>query len=299
MRAAAALLAALAALPAAAQENTLDVVDGETLYEGGWLVTLDGEREERGTLLRDGHSVADPGGERWTLRQTALGVHWGLRHDLQLSLIVPRVENTRELDAPALRATVAGLGDVATLAKWRVLRRDAPGEALNVALLGGVEWPTGEHDAHDDGAPLAPDLQPGSGSLDLLLGAAATYEPRRWRFNAAALWQRAGHGDEVTRGDRWLFELAAGNRFWLEPYPGPFMRFDLLLRHRHSGRDRGAPGWDLDPGGDVTSVGANLAFRPRPQLDLQLELEVPVAQDLGGTQLATGPRVSLALGLRF
>jgi hypothetical protein len=291
-------LLALAA-PAAAQDNTLDLVDGETLYEGGWLVTLDASREERGRLLDGSHDVQDPSGERWTLRETTLAVHHGLRHDLQLSLLVPRVENTLERDVAPRRLAAAGLGDMSTLAKWRVLRRDAPGEALNVALLGGLQWPTGEDDARDAVERLPPDLQPGSGSLDLLLGAAATWEPRRWRYNAAALFQRAGHGDHVTRGDAWLFELAAGNRFWLEPYPGPFMRFDLLLRHRHAGRDHDGGQTLGDSGGDVTTLGANLAFRPRPSLDLQLEVEVPVAEDVHGTQLATEPRVSLALGVRF
>jgi hypothetical protein len=192
-----------------------------------------------------------------------------------------------------------GPGDAVALAKWRFYRWDAPHEALNVALLAGAELPTGEDRERSGGVLVPPDMQPGSGALDALLGLAATYEPRRWRFNAAALYKHPGEAHDYRGGDEWLFELAAGNRFWLEPYPGPFMRFDLLLRHRHA--DRAHQGGLLvhDTGGDLTTLGGNLAFRPRPALDFQIALETPIAEQVNGTQLGAGTTLTFNFGYRF
>jgi hypothetical protein len=296
------LAALLAAAPAGAQADaTLDILDGETLYEDGWLVTLGYGTETRDQLQSGWHTVPDPNNRRRVQRETVLGVNYGLRNDLQLSLLLPRVQNseTSTIGGATTRISAEGQGDAIALVKWRFHRWDAPHEALNVALLVGAELPTGDDRERDDGVLVPPELQPGSGSLDGLVGVAATYEPRRWRFNAAALYKHAGEGHDYRAGDEWLFELAAGNRFWLEPYPGPFMRFDLLLRQRHADRSQQDGMLVHDSGGDLTTLGANLAFRPRPALDFQLAVETPIDEQVNGTQLASGTTVTLNFGYRF
>jgi hypothetical protein len=296
-----------------AQEATLDVLDGETLYEGGWLVTLSGERETRDELQSGWQTVDDPLDRRAEYRDTVLAVHHGLRHDLQLSLVVPWVDRSLRLQPagqPATRLSTDGLGDVVALAKWRFHRWDAPHKAWNNALIVGLELPTGEDDATDSGLLLPPDIQAGRGSWNPMLGIASTYEPGRWRFNAVALYQHGGGGGEFEAGDSLFAELSVGNRFWLEPYPGPFMRADLALRHRRDERVHvaddflPAPPLANDPtpfpaGGELTSLALNWAFRPRPTLDLQIEVETPVSQHSDGDELAADTTVSLRLGYRF
>lgn len=299
--------------PLIAQPATLDVLDGETLYEDGWLITMSHQRELRDEL-RSGHSrVPDPLDREARYRDSAVAVHYGLRHDLQLSLVVPWADRSLKLrpaGGAATRLDVKGVGDVSAMAKWRIHRWDAPHKALNVSLLAGVEAPTGEDDATDEGLLLPSDLQPGGGTWNPMLGLAATYEPGRWRFNAAALFTHGGSGGQFEQGDSLLAELAVGHRFWLEPYPGPFMRADLALRHRRDERvhrdDNLTPGPPLanlpgeqPAGGDLTTLALNWAFRPRPSLDLQLELEQPLSQDVEGNELATGTRLTLNLGYRF
>jgi hypothetical protein len=305
-----ALLAAALALPLRAQEGTLDVLDGETLYEQGWLVTLGAEVSERSSLMEGGDSVTDALDREQRDRDLTLAAHYGLRHDLQLSLVIPWVERELDLTAPGLAGELQarGTGDVTALMKWRFHRWDAPHKALNVALIAGLELPFGEDDERDAGLVLPEDLQPGSGSLDPMLGIGVTYEPYRWRFNAALLYKHNGGGGEYDAGDEVFAELAVGNRFWLEPYPGPFMRADLLLRYRRQDRfttaaPAGAPAAALPlygvDGGDVTTVGLNWAFRPRPSLDFQLALEAPIDEHSEGDKLAEEPTVSLTVGYRF
>lgn len=288
--------------PARGQEETLDVLDGETLYQDGWLLTVTSQIERREVLLEGDSSAKDPLHRRQTNSTVALAGHYGLRYDLQLSAIVPYVFRDLEQRDPTgpdhLRAE--GLGDVATLVKWRYYRWDAPGEALNLSGIVGLEWPSGSDDERGGGERLPPELQPGSGSFDPMAGLAATYEPRRWRFNAFGLYK---HNSRNNRGDRFgdevFCEVAAGNRFWLKPYPGPFLRADVMFRYRNQQRAEQDNLGVRDTGGDLVTAGANLAFRPRPSLDFQLAVEVPVYERVNGTQLGQQISVSLAFGYRF
>lgn len=286
------------ALCALAQEGSLDVLDGETLFEGGWLFTAGYEYESKEGLLHGSDRVSDPLDRRLVEQTAALGAHYGLRYDLQLSAVLPYVSRVLTLDDPAGpdRLVEEGLGDVALVAKWRYLRLDDVGVATNFAVLGGLELPTGDVDAPSG----HPEMQPGSGSWDASLGTAVTHEPGRWRFNAAALYQRNGQGArDLKEGDEFFAELAVGNRFWLEPYPGPFMRFDALLRWRHEWRSTQDGDVLHDSGGDLLTAGATLAFRPRPTIDLQIFVEAPIYQSLQGFQLEEDLSVFFAFGFRI
>ena len=285
-----------------AQEGSLDVLDGETLYEGGWLLTAGYEYERREGLRHGSDRVSDPLDRRLVDHTFALGAHYGLRYDLQLSAIVPYISRTLTLDDPAGpdRVSEEGWGDAALVAKWRYLRLDDVGRATNFAVLAGLELPTGDTDLSVDDPTVGHDLQVGSGSWDPSIGTAVTHEPGRWRFNAAVLYQWKGEGTRnFKEGDEFFAELAAGNRFWLEPYPGPFMRFDALLRYRREWRSREDGDVVHDSGGDLLTVGATLAFRPRPTIDLQLFVEYPVYQSLEGTQLEEDLSVFFAFGIRI
>jgi hypothetical protein len=285
-----------------AQEGSLDVLDGETLYEGGWLFTLGHEFERREGLRRGRDRVSDPLERRLDSHTAAFGAHYGLRYNVQLSAIIPYVHRALTLEDPAGpdRVSEEGLGDLAAVVKWRFLRLDEVGRATNFAVLAGLELPTGDDDP-PSGAPVQrEDFQIGSGSWDPFLGAAVTHEPGRWRFNAAVLYQHNGQGTrDFKAGDELFAELAAGNRFWLEPYPGPFMRFDALLRYRHAWKARQDGDAVRDSGGDVLTAGATLAFRPRPTLDFQIFLEYPIYRFLEGTQLEEDWSVFFAFGLRI
>ncbi len=298
MRARVPLLFLLLAAVLPAQGAVLDVLDGETLYENGFLLTL-GHELERGEVLRRGSQrVADPFGRHELQQTTTLALQYGLRHDLQVGLALHWRDT--ELRGSGLDQGTSGLGDLELLAKWRFLRLDAPHRATNFALLGGLSLPVGEDDAGSGGIELEPDLQPGSGGVDPALGVAVTHEPGRWRFNAAALYRLRtdSDGDGDRPGDALVLELAAGNRFWLEPYPGPFMRLDVVARwywQDHDRMDAVLP----DSGGERLALGLNWAFRPRPSLDFQVGGEAPVWQDQNGTQPGHDWDLRFTFGYRF
>lgn len=290
---------AVALAPSAAAQGALDVVDGETLYSGGSLVSFVHELE-REESLRDGdRRVADPSAShrfRWT---STLAWQYGLRHDLQVGIALPYVDVEREFAGG--QEAAAGIGDVGLLAKWRFHRWDTKGASVNSALITMLSLPTGDDDVARGGVELEPEQQPGSGGFDPSIGFAITPEPGRWRFNAAVLYtvRTDSDGDGDHRGDELFAELAIGNRFWLEPYPGPFMRFDVLLRYRDEQRDTADHARLADTGGELLTVGATWAFRPRPSLDLQVSGEVPVWRDRNGAALDDDWIAQISLGYRF
>jgi hypothetical protein len=295
-------LGALFLLSAAAQEETLDLLDGETLYEDGWLFTLSADVVDKGRLLDGRDRESDPLDARLLEENVTVAAHYGLRHDLQLSAIVPYAFRELRLDDPAGpdRFSAHGPGDATLAAKWRYYRPAIEGTAFNFATVGGLELPTGSASERDHGARLPAELQPGSGSWDPFFGTGFTYEPGRWRVNVFGFYKHNGEGShDYKHGDQLFFELAGGNRFWVEPYPGPFMRADLLLRYRHEWRDRDGGSIVHDSGGDELSVGLNWAFRPRPSLDFQVLTEVPVYQSVEGVQRVKVVSVFLAFGVRL
>lgn len=292
----------LLSAPAWAQEGALDVLDGETLYEDGWLVAAGVEYRTRRGLLDGSDRVGDPLHLEERHHAAVASAHYGLRHNLQVGTIVPYVHRVLTLDNPGGpdRLSSNGLGDVPLYVKWRYYRWDDVGVATNFAVLGGLELPTGKDDVVDKGVFLPPEMQPGSASWDPFLGAAVTHEPGRWRLNAMALYKRVGEGTHDTKqGDQFFAEAAVGNRFWLEPYPGPFMRADLLLRYRHEWADRLSGRAIPNTGGDLLTVGVNWAFRPRPTLDLQVSVEVPLFEDVRGVQPRNQAAFFLAFGVRM
>jgi hypothetical protein len=295
-----------------AQGPILDVLDGETLYESGFLLTLGTSLERRDTMRSGSQRVDDPQAAHESELVTTLGLQFGLRNDLQLGIALPYVDHDRHAlplalpggggggGAPLLDQAASGLGDLTLLAKYRFWRQNGPGFATNYACITGVSLPTGEDDQRQGFTELEPEMQPGSGGIDPMLGVAVTHEPGRWRFNAAALhhWHTDSDGDGDRLGNEWTAELSVGNRFWLEPYPGPFMRLDAVLRYHHE--DRAEQDGELpDTGGNRYTAGLNLAFRPRPSLDLQLYAEAPIHEEVNGTQLASDWGLQLTLGYRF
>src|SRR5262245_13283459 len=192
----AAFAVTLLAGAASAQGAVLDVLDGETLYDGGFLLTLGQEIARKEVLRRGSERVTDPFASHETLAETTLALQYGLRHDLQLGIAASWVDHQRDTVAGALGAD--GFGDLDLMAKYRFLRFDGVGFATNFALLGGVSLPTGDDDepaaglslpSGGGGSELEPSLQPGSGGIDPWLGVGVTHEPGRWRFNAATMYQ--------------------------------------------------------------------------------------------------------------
>lgn len=157
----------------------------------------------------------------------SLGISYGVSHHLTVSAELPYVrrddlrEGTDEhAGATAVNGveqlgTVAGIGDINLLAKYRLTE----GEGAGFALIGGIKLPTGStHRRSPDGERLETEHQPGSGSWDPIVGASASASADTIQLTASGLYQFATRGAQQTRlGDRFQGGIAVSHRFGPAP----------------------------------------------------------------------------------
>jgi hypothetical protein len=153
----------------------------------------------------------------------SLGLAYGVSHHLTISLELPYVRRDRlregahsHIDGEAVSGverlgTVAGIGEVNLLAKYRLTEGDGPG----IALVGGLKLPTGStHRRSPDRERLETEHQPGSGSWDPIVGASASAPLGRVQLTASALFQLSTRGAQRTRlGNRLQGGIALSHRF--------------------------------------------------------------------------------------
>jgi hypothetical protein len=151
------------------------------------------------------------------------GLAYGVSHHLTLSAELPYVrrQGLREgehahvggqsINAVARLGTVAGVGDLSLLAKYRL----SHGESGGLALIGGIKLPTGSTRKKSiEGERLETEHQPGTGSWDPIVGAAGGMKIGAVQINASALYQISGNGAQHTRlGDRVQGGIALSHRF--------------------------------------------------------------------------------------
>jgi hypothetical protein len=244
---------------------------------------------------------------------TTLGMNWMPRNWMQLGISLPYVERDHfhlasthdaKLLAPLhntipQRWTMSSPGDVLLQGRFRVARSRS-GNAL--WLTAGAELPTGEHHFKNaSGLEAEPMLQPGSGSLDAVIGISATggfTAPglRRGQMGnstlvplfASASFKINGHDGAGYRSGNEL-QLNAGSAY---PLPAGI---DLLLQlnGRIRSRDHADPA-DEDAVEDAEFTGGRQlyvtpGFRynlPRGAAIYAL-VQLPVYQKVNGLQLTS------------
>lgn len=235
-------------------------------------------------------SIGTAGIDRARIRELRadLSLAWAVREELFLLASLPLVARDVTDDTLA-RNEVRSLGDVELSAKWFVWRDRPFAPRWLLATLGGVKLPTAPWHEDARGTPLPLEAQPGSGSLDLSLGAALA-------FFAAPLSAYASvvHREPVLTREPLI--------------PGRSLRASTALQYQ-LGQSLAARGlcdarWDQgsreqtqpDPhsGGAIAYVGLELLLSPLPDLALIPGARLPALQRLRGSH-HEGPIVSLAL----
>lgn len=235
-------------------------------------------------------TIGRTGVDRAQIRELRADVSsaWAVRDDLFLLASLPLVARDFS-DETLARSEVRSLGDVELGAKWFIWRDREFAPRWLLATLGGVKLPTAPW--HDDarGAPLPLEAQPGSGSLDLALGAAlALFE------GSLSAYASVQHREPVL------------TRQPLEP--GRSVRASTALQYQ-LGESLAARGlcdarWDqpsreqgqTDPhsGGTIAYAGLELLLSPLSDLAIVPGARVPVLQGLRGSH-HEGAIFSLAL----
>ena len=153
----------------------------------------------------------------------SLGAAYGVTDRLTLSAGLPYVRHDglregehahvagQSVNGVAQLGNVDGIGDLSLIAKYRLTSSENGG----VALLAGLKMPTGStHRRSWEGERLETEHQPGTGSWDPIVGAAAGTMIGALKLDASALYQFSGKGAQRTRlGDRAQGGIALSRRF--------------------------------------------------------------------------------------
>ncbi len=244
---------------------------------------------------------------------TALGLSYGVTDDLTLGLRLPYVRRTNIREGESAtevhaHGDSAGAGDLTVLAKFRTLK-DLEGDGT--ALLLGIKAPTGNTDRNDlNGKRLETELQPGSGSWDAIVGAAATTRLGSAGLHASVLYSIAGMGARQTRlGNRAQYGVALAWRLGGETHSHesgaveahPHNAWDLMLElnGEWEGRQHIAEVPDPNSGGRRMYLSPGVRFVSESGWAAYASLGIPFAQGPNGAQTQVRGRLIAGFAIGF
>jgi len=268
--------------PSLAQMGLL--YDDTIVTQSGRTVDFNGQA----FIPRSVHVSKSGGGSDLDVDLSIANIVFGLNRDLTLKVGIPYI--TKRLDRPGALSTLnsGGFGDTLVSAKYRFFQKTGIAETTEAAVIFGVELPTGRDDVRDAGTLLPAPLQPGSGSVDALLGAAITRVDGRWLGSADLIAKLNSQANDYRFGN--VLRADFGGQFRLLPIH--YEHFDQLtvnlvaeLNSSWSERDR------LGGAEVANSGGFRLFATPGVQVIfnrfflLEAAVQIPLALELNGPQL--------------
>jgi hypothetical protein len=170
-----------------------------------------------------------------------------------------------------------GLGDLELRAKLFLFQDRAFAPRHLIAAMAGVKLPTAAVDRRLNGQPLPIELQAGSGSIDVLLGASYAHFAFPWSAYASTQLALPGTGTAGARTGRSLRATVAGQR-----HLGGMVAARLALDTRLDGRALENGGPDPNSGGFIAFVAPELLVSPLTDLSLSIWIKISVLNRLDG-----------------
>lgn len=258
-------------------------------------------------LSRNGADVPDP-----TQRDVDMFVEpvvvlpYALTPMWTTRIIVPFVHKSMDFTAPdGLRESYAssGVGDVIVDTKWIFLVRNRLGGTTRVGIEGGVEIPFGSTEATLPDGSIAPrSLQRGSGSWDFPFKALFTMTEGHVGLLANVGYRLNTTDEGFKTGNVLSYDMAVGLRFF--PWVYRTLRDQSLVAYLElngevAARDHTAGTPDPNSGGHVLFLSPDLQWIPTAWLLFEGSVQLPIIQDLNGTQLKHDTRFQLGTRIRF
>ncbi len=293
-----------------------------TLDEGhgsAWLRFVVTRPDQRSSLTLEKLATegVDAHNTRYDLNASA-GAAYGITHRLTVSAELPYVRHddirVAEPNGSIEKlGSVAGIGDLNLLAKYRL----TPGETAGVAMIGGIKIPTGStHQRDRFGERVESEHQPGSGSWDPIVGASAGAKAGAVNFAASAIYQLAGEGAQHTRlGDRLQGGIAVSHHFGPSEEEEHHHPSRPDGEHVHPGRDswdafvevagewegrqRIAGDVEQDSGGKWAWVAPGATYTAASGWSASAAFAIPLVQRIRPSHPNNGYRFSVSLGHSF
>lgn len=238
-----------------------------------------------------------------TTHSAILEINYGLSTRFSIATVFPVIRQERNIRSYGENrdfTATQGLGDMALLLKYRAIDPNKYSE-WEWVLGAGPKFPTGKTTfTNNQGLALAAEMQPGSGSMDVLFWSfLQKHNLGHPNLSIMAVTTLRYSGENRNYNQTQVYRF--GNEFQLN-LGGNYSTYlnwpiDLFtwFRYRTQGEDL-IDGHEF-PGSGGQWVffipGANIHFHPN--LSLRLSGDIPVYRHLKGTQLTTSYRLTMAL----
>ncbi|MBI3909867.1 MAG: hypothetical protein HY320_02925 [Armatimonadetes bacterium] len=264
-----------------------------TVSEGQWMLRT-GYREI------DGSGRAPAGRADLHVFAVPAAVVYGLSSRDNILVILPYVTKEVTVRRPGggqVRRSTRGIGDLNLLWKHRFYAFDALQDVERATWLLGVKLPTGEADVRDRLGRLPRPLQPGSGSVDGIVGAAYSHVHFRRGLHADLAYRLTSEAGGFKFGDTLQYDVTWEYRILPQEFPGAQVNAMLELNGLYSARNRMAGMRLKDSGGHVLFLSPGLQYiTPDGSNVIEASVMVPIVRSLNGRQV--DPDVNLFISYR-
>jgi hypothetical protein len=268
----------------------------------GLGVTYTSLETTRHTLRSGSQDVRNVDDERTVNWRQSLILDYNVYRDFTALLSIPYVYNKATFTGS--EQTTSGLGDMAVYVKYPIYKDQMFNARQEIQLLGGVEAPTGSTHAKDaQGNLLSATEQAGSGTTNFIVGGALI-----WGFTAFSLYGDAtykiyGNTSSYRFGN--VFSPSAGINYPLPIYPALSLTGEVLGQfvardHSDTVNSGVLPNGKVNSsGGDTLFIAPGFHWTFLTTWALSASFQVPVYQNLRGTQLKSELNIATALSTRF
>ncbi len=230
---------------------------------------------------------------------------YGISERLSINAMMAYVHHTRTVTsayAEAPPTKVSGIGDAILLAQYKLVRfRES-----SIYITGGLKIPTGNSEMkNENGIILPADLQPGTGSWDLILSSGYIknhFIRPSMSFTSTIVAKINSYSDryagqqQYKYGNDFQFLLGITDSFILRNI---ILNPGLLFRLWHTSPDKIDDNFFPNTGGTWIYLAPSLNVQFNSYISGFASAEIPVFQFLEGTQLSTTIRFALGFQLNI
>ena len=258
--------------------------------------------------LRSGTHKTKPAGEvdehdevRTINRNYLATVDWNINDDWGLTFKLPFIDRAHKhifnaddnlggTEPELEKWDFSGLGDIQTLGRYRFYHN----ENSNAGVRFGLKLPTGDIHKSNVEEDAERSLQPGTGSLDTLLGAYCNYHTGNLNWFAQGMWQQAVHQRDNFKPGRKL-NADVGISYSATPD----LSLLLQLNAQHKTHDTGANAEPAESGSRTLSLSPGLSYRITGNTHVYGFVQTPIYQYVRGTQLTSDWSAAFGINTSF
>lgn len=259
--------------------------------------------------LRHGSHKTQPLGEvdehdevRTLNRNLLATLDWNINPQWGLTLKVPMVDRAHKhihneddgaggVEPELEKWNFSGIGDVQALARYSFYQD----KMSNAGIRFGLKLPTGSISKKNSaGEEAERTLQPGTGSVDSLLGAYYNHRMGNMAWFVQGLWQQTVHERDDFKPGRKL-----GVDTGLNYSATPDLNLLLQLNLQHKSRDSGSNAEPADSGGRSVNVSPGFSYRITSDTQIYGFLQKPIYQYVNGRQLTADWSVAFGISTLF